>query len=129
MGPPGQLNLDVNISNNKLRLSWIAPTSYDVSPPPAIFYYVLSNNVSNVTIHIRSSCALSMPCNTSLDLSDPLLLMSHNTSILVYNGTIEFTYYAVNGAGNGNPTTYILNMVKAVSGQLLQCLFPMQNLI
>eukprot|EP00731_Ephydatia_muelleri_P014682 Em0008g402a len=49
-----------------------------------------------------------MPCTATLDLSDPLLLMSHNTSILEYNGTIEFTYYAVNGAGNGNATTYQL---------------------
>ena len=101
-----------------LRLSWIAPKSYDVSPA-AIFHYVLTNNVSNVSKIINSSCAPSMPCTASLDLSDPLLLMSHNTSILEYNGTIEFTYYAVNGAGNGNTTTYILNMVKAVSGQLL----------
>ncbi|KAL5491657.1 hypothetical protein EMCRGX_G016989 [Ephydatia muelleri] len=115
LGPPDQLNLDVNISNNKLLLSWIAPTSYDVSPLPAILHYILSNNVSNVSKIINSSCAPSMPCNTSLDLSDPLLLMSHNTSILEYNDTTEFTYYAVNGAGNGNSTTYILNMVKAVS--------------
>ena len=99
-----------------MKLSWNAPPSYGYDLSPAISHYVLTNNVSIVPKTINSSCAPSMPCNTSLDLSDPLLLMSHNTSILEHNDTIEFTYYAVNGAGNGNPTTYILNMV---SGQLL----------
>ncbi|KAL5491659.1 hypothetical protein EMCRGX_G016991 [Ephydatia muelleri] len=107
LGPPDQLKIDVYVSNTTLRLSWIAPPSYDVSPA-AIFHYVLSNNVSNGPKIIKSSCAPSMPCTASLDLRDPLLLMSPNTSILEYNGTIEFTYYAVNGAGNGNATTYPL---------------------
>ena len=104
--PPRELKIhvDVHVSNN---MSWIAPSSYDVSPA-AIFHYVLSNNVSNVSEIIRSSCGPSIPCTASLDLNDPLLLLSHNTSILEYNGTIEFTYYAVNGAGNGIATTYLL---------------------
>ncbi|KAL5491658.1 hypothetical protein EMCRGX_G016990 [Ephydatia muelleri] len=130
LGPPDQLTIDVDFSNISLRLFWIAPPSYiyDVSPA-AIFHYVLSNNVSNVPKIIKSSCAPSMPCNTSLDLSDPLLLMSHNTSILEYNGTMEFTFYAVNGAGNGNQTTYVLNIhvlqavsaAMSVTGETVEC--------
>ena len=61
-----------------------------------------------------------MPCTASIDLSDPLLLMSHNTSILEYTGTIEFTFYAVNGAGNGNATKYTLNTTRQLSGMFTQ---------
>ena len=28
--------------------------------------------------------------------------------MLGYNGTVEFTLFAVNGAGNGNATTYMM---------------------
>ena len=116
LGPPEQLKINVHPHDGTLELSWIAPPSYDILPPPE---YVLSNNVSNVPKIINSSCAPSMPCTASIDLSDPLLLMTHNTSILEYNGTIEFTFLAINGAGNGNATTYILNLLKAVTGELL----------
>ena len=57
-----------------------------------------------------------MPCTATLDLSDPLLLMSHNTSILEYNYTIEFTYYAVNGAGHG---IFSLQATRPLSGKCM----------
>ena len=55
-----------------------------------------------------------MPCNFSLDLMNPSFLVSvgsHekiNTTILSYNGTILFMFFAVNGAGNGNATSFTL---------------------
>ena len=59
-----------------------------------------------------------MPCNFSLDLMNPSFLVSvgsHekiNTTILNYNGTIVFTFFAVNGAGNGNATSFTLIVPK-----------------
>ena len=46
-------------------------------------------------------------CNYSFDLRDPfsrMLDFMHNH--LDYNSTTLFTFFAVNGAGNGNATTF-----------------------
>ena len=54
-----------------------------------------------------------MPCNSSFGLSDPSFVIhfgrygEQNATILDYNGTIQFIFIAVNGAGNGNKTTFI----------------------
>lgn len=110
LAPPQQLT--IHLSNSTLTLSWIVPPSYEVSNPPTILYHTLVNNVTNVEVHVNTStCMPSMLCNSSLDLSD-LSLMIHNA----YNGKIEFKFFAVNGAGKGNVTTYILNAIKRASG-------------
>ena len=49
-----------------------------------------------------------MPCNSSLDINDRSFIIStgeQNTTILDFNGTIEFIFFAVNGAGDGNAAT------------------------
>ena len=107
--PPPQL-FNVSSTNTTLVVSWVAPPSLDVSTPPTISYYVLGNNVTDITKTISNPTGWGpdMPGNSSLDLSDPsLLIHKQNTTILDYNGTIQFTLFAVNGAGNGNRTTFI----------------------
>eukprot|EP00731_Ephydatia_muelleri_P017494 Em0010g592a len=39
---------------------------------------------------------------------DPFFITDGNTTMLDYNGAVEFTLFAVNGAGNGNAAAYIL---------------------
>ena len=54
-------------------------------------------------------------CNYSLDLRDPFFTCigcygGENTTIL--DGTILFTFFAVNGAGNGDATTFTYTVPK-----------------
>ena len=59
-----------------------------------------------------------MPCNSSLSVSDPSIVIhfgrygEQNTTILDYNDTIQFIFIAVNGAGKGNITTFIFSPPK-----------------
>ena len=118
--PPQPLQFYVSVSstNTTLAVSWVAPPSLEVSTPPTISHYVLGNNVTNITKTISnpSGCRPSVPCNSSLDLSDPSLMIHNgeqNTTILDYNGTILFTFFAVNGAGNGNSSSFIYTPLKS----------------
>ena len=95
-----------------LMLSWIAPPSLEVSTDSTIACYILGNNITNITKTIINplGCRPAMPCNYSFGLSDPSLNNGcygvKNATILDYNGAILFTFFAVNGAGNGNQTTF-----------------------
>ena len=107
--PPSQLT--INSSNSTITLSWVAPPSLEVSIPPTISHYILDNNVTNIpkTISNPAVCKPAMPCISSPDINDPSFIINtgeQNTTILDYNGTIEFTFLAVNGAGDGSATTY-----------------------
>ena len=59
-----------------------------------------------------------MPCISSFGLSDPSFVVhfgnygEQNTTIMDYNGTIQFNFIAVNGAGEGNITTFIFLLPK-----------------
>ena len=110
--PPNDLKM--NVSNNSLNLSWVAPYSLQVSTPPTIFHYVLSNNITNgtKTFNNPTTCNPLAFCNYSLDLMDSFFTTdgNGNTTILDYNGAVEFTLFAVNGAGNGNATTCTLDL-------------------
>ena len=61
-----------------------------------------------------------MPCNSSLDINDSSFVINtgeQNTTILDYNGTIiEFTFFAVNGAGNGIAIYTYVHSKKALTG-------------
>ena len=110
---PPPLQFNVSSTNTTIVLSWVAPPSLEVSTPPTISHYVLGNNVTNITKTISNppGCRPNVPCNSSLNLSDPSLVINNgfygeqNTTVLDYNGTILFTLFAVNGAGDGNSTT------------------------
>eukprot|EP00731_Ephydatia_muelleri_P017402 Em0010g500a len=105
----------MNFSNISVTLSWVLPDSLHVSTPPTISHYVLSNNLTNGTKKFNNpTTCTSNPlafCNYSFDLRDPVFTCvgcygGENRTILDYNGTILFTFFAVNGAGNGDATTF-----------------------
>ena len=110
---PQQFNMIV--SNSSVSLYWVAPASLQMSTPPTISHYVLSNNLTNSTkiFNNPTTCNLFASCNYSLDLRDPFFTLvqsneGESATMLGYNGTVEFTLFAVNGAGNGNATTYMM---------------------
>ena len=109
--PPQQIRM--NISNSSVNLFWVAPDSLQVSTPPTISHYVLSNNLTNgiKTFNNPPTCNPLASCNYSFDLRDPFFISvrsygGENTIICDINGTILFTFFAVNGAGNGNAATF-----------------------
>ena len=109
---PPPKNLKMNVSNSSVSLSWVAPDSLQVSTPPIISHYVLSNNLTNgtKTINNPTTCNPLASCNYSLDLRDPFFITDRNTTLLDYNGAVEFTLFAVNGAGNGSAATCTLDL-------------------
>ena len=109
---PSPKGLKTNFSNYYLILSWTAPDSLEVSTPPTISHYVLSNNLTNGTkmFNNPTTCNPLAYCNCSLDLRDPFFTTDGNTTMLDYNGVVEFTLFAVNGAGNGNAATCTLDL-------------------
>ena len=113
----------MNISNSTVSLSWVAPDSLQVSTPPTISHYVLSNNLTNGTkiFNIPTTCNPLASCNYSLDLRDPFFTINGpdgngNTTMLDYTGAVEFTLFAVNGAGNGNAATCTLALQRIPTG-------------
>ena len=109
-------------SSSMMNLFWVAPDSLQVSTPPTISHYILSNNLTNSkrSFNNPTTCNLLASCSYSLDLRDPFFTLvrsneGENTTILDYNGTVKFTFFAVNGAGNGSATTYVLQK-KAKTG-------------
>ena len=107
----------MNFSNRTVYLSWVAPDSLQVSTPPTISHYVLSNNLTNgtKTFNNPTTCNPLAYCNYSLDLRDPFFISvvsdgDANTIMFGYNGAVEFTLFAVNGAGNGNAAAYTLEL-------------------
>ena len=106
-------DFEITLVDSILTIFWVAPFSLEVSTPPSIFNYALSNNVTNSVIAIYpSECEPSMHCNYSLDLRDSSVTSDRNghTAILDYNGAVDFKLFAVNGAGNGNATTCNLGL-------------------
>ena len=104
--PPPQ-RFQMNFSNT---LTWVLPDSLQVSTPPTISHYVLSNNLTNGTkvFDTPTTCHPLASCNYSFDLRDPFFTYVgfYGTTILDYNSTTLFTFLAVNGAGNGNAATF-----------------------
>ena len=113
--PPNDLK--INVLNYSVSLSWIAPYSLQVSTPPTVSHYVLSNNLTNgtKTFNNPTTCNPLASCNYSFDLRDPFFTIfgsdgNGNTTMLDYTGTVEFTLFAVNGAGNGIAATCTLDL-------------------
>ena len=102
-------NFSVTSSNTTFLFSWGAPFSLDVTDySPDILHYILCSNISTYEckrIPINADCTFPSICPLSLDFSDPLVTRGQNHIIAEYDSVIEFTFSAVNGAGNGNAAT------------------------
>ena len=115
--PPQQFQM--TFSNIYVTLSWVLPDSLHVSTPPTISHYVNLTNGTK-TFNNPTTCNPLASCNNSFNLMDPFFTCvrcygGENTTILDYNGTILFTFFAVNGAGNGNATTFTYIVPKETS--------------
>ena len=123
--PPQQIGM--NISNNTVSLSWVAPDSLQVSTPATISHDVLSNNLTNGTKKFNNPTTYNpvTSCTYSLDLRDPFFTCvghhgGENSTILYYNGTTLFTFFAVNRAGNGNFSYFYICGIKDNTDRLGQ---------
>ena len=109
-----EVKFEMNFSSHMLKLSWVAPNSLPISTLPTISHYVLSNNLTNrtKTFPNPTTCNPLASCSYSLELRDPFFISvgaigRENATILDYYGRILFTFFAVNGAGIGSPSSYI----------------------
>ena len=102
-------NFSVTSSNTTFLFSWGAPFSLDVTDySPDILHYILCSNIRTYEckrIPSNPECTFPSVCTMSLDFSDPLVTRVQNHIIVEYDSVIEFTFFTVNGAGNGNVTT------------------------
>ncbi|KAL5517632.1 hypothetical protein EMCRGX_G003214 [Ephydatia muelleri] len=117
-------NVSVKISNTSnllFLLSWGAPFSLDVTDSPDIFYYTLCTNITIYgcrTIPSDPDCTYPKTCTSSFDFTDD----SQNCTNGEQNNTImdcdsiHFTFFAVNGAGNGTKAnfTYLFKQESAL---------------
>ena len=108
-------NFSVARSNTTLILSWGAPFSLDVTGYyPDIFNYTLCTNITIYgckTIPSDPDCTFPRTCTSSVDFTDPSL-NGTNKTIMDYGDTIVLTFFAINGAGNGNMAEYIYHNKK-----------------
>ena len=99
-------------------LSWGAPFSLDVTNSPDIFYYILCTNITIYgcrTIPSDPDCTFPRTCTSSVDFTDPSLNGTNggqNKTIMDYGDPIQFTFFAVNGAGSGTNTTIVFQPLK-----------------
>ncbi|KAL5517610.1 hypothetical protein EMCRGX_G003192 [Ephydatia muelleri] len=107
-------NFSVNISNTSniiFFLSWGAPVSLDVTDSPDIFYYTLCTNITiygSKNIFSDPDCTFPRTCTSSVDFTGPSLNGTNggqNKTIMDDSDPIHITFFAVNGAGEGNVST------------------------
>eukprot|EP00731_Ephydatia_muelleri_P002958 Em0001g2958a len=120
-------NFSVNISNTSnttFLLSWGAPFSLDVTDSPDIFYYTLCTNITIYgcrTIPSDPDCIFNgtNQCNSSVDFTDHSLngTIERQNTTMDYD-SIYFTFFAVNGAGNGTKANFTY-LFKKESGENL----------
>ena len=105
-----------NTSNTTFLLFWGAPFTLDVTDSPDIFNYTLCTNITIYGCKIIPSdpdCTFPWACTSSVNFTDPSLHGTNggqNQTIMDYGDPIHFTFFAVNGAGNGAKAkfTYLL---------------------
>ena len=96
-------NFSVAMSNTSFILSWGAPFSLHVTGSADIFNYTLCTNITIYgckTIPSDPDCTFPRTCTSSVDFTDPSL-NGTNKTIMDYGDNIVFTFFAINGAGNG----------------------------
>eukprot|EP00731_Ephydatia_muelleri_P003012 Em0001g3012a len=112
-----------NTSNATLILSWGAPFSLDVTDSPDIFYYILCTNITIYgcrTIPSDPDCLFPRKCTLVIDITNSSLIGADERQTKVnvsYGDHIQFTFFAVNGAGNGDVANFLfLNILPGKSG-------------
>eukprot|EP00731_Ephydatia_muelleri_P003016 Em0001g3016a len=102
-----------NTSNTTFLLSWGAPFSLDVTDSPDISYYTLCTNITIYgcrTIPSDPDCSFPRKCTLVIDITNSLLIGADERQTKVnvsYGDHIQFTFFAVNGAGNGDVATFV----------------------
>eukprot|EP00731_Ephydatia_muelleri_P003006 Em0001g3006a len=102
-----------NTSNATLILSWGAPFSLDVTGSPEILYYTLCTNITIYgcrTIHSDPDCSFPRKCTLVIDITNSSLIGADERQTKVnvsYGDYIQFTFFAVNGAGNGDVANFV----------------------
>ncbi|KAL5517598.1 hypothetical protein EMCRGX_G003179 [Ephydatia muelleri] len=99
-----------NTSNTTFLLSWDAPFSLDVTDSPDIYYYTLCTNITiygckNISSDPDCIFPRTCTCTSSVDFTGNSLNATsggQNRTIMDYVDPIHFTFFAVNGAGNGS---------------------------
>ncbi|KAL5517627.1 hypothetical protein EMCRGX_G003209 [Ephydatia muelleri] len=118
--PPTNFSVIVsNTSNTTFLLSWGAPFSLDVTDSPDIYNYTLCTNITIYgcrNISSNPDCIFSgtNQCNSSVDFTDHSLNGTNGEQ----NDSILFTFFAVNGAGNGTKANFTY-LFKKESGENL----------
>ena len=120
LGAPYDFSLSMSSSSNTtFLLSWGAPFSLDVTDSPDIFYYTLCTNITIYGCKNISSdpdCTFPRTCTSSVDFTHPSLNGTNGGQNKAIDGDygdpIYFTFFAVNGAGNGENNTYHFNPQK-----------------
>ena len=114
LGTPFDFSVNIsNTSNTTFLLSWGAPFSLDVTDSPDIFYYTLCTNITIYgckNIPSDPDCTFPRTCTSSVDFIIPSLNCTNggrNKTIMDYGNMIYFTFFAVNGAGNGATANFI----------------------
>ena len=113
LGTPFDFSVNIsNTSNTTFLLSWGAPFSLDVTDSPDIFYYTLCTNITIYGCKNISSdpdCTFPRTCTSSVDFTHPSLNGTNggqNKTIMDDGDPIHFTFFAVNGAGNGSKANF-----------------------
>ncbi|KAL5517644.1 hypothetical protein EMCRGX_G003231 [Ephydatia muelleri] len=130
---PGTFSVNIsNTSNTTFLLSWGAPFSLDVTDSPDIFYFTLCTNITIYgcrIIHSDTDCTFPRTCTSSVDFTHPSLNGTNggqNKTIMDYGNPIHFTFFAVNGAGNGFKANFIY-LVKKESEKVKEWLVMIQH--
>eukprot|EP00731_Ephydatia_muelleri_P003119 Em0001g3119a len=122
---PGTFSVNIsNTSNTTFLLSWGAPFSLDVTDSPDILYYTLCTNITIHgcrIIHSDPDCTFPRTCTSSVDFTHPSLNDingGQNKTIMDYGDPIHFSFFAVNGAGNGTKANFTY-LFKKESGDVI----------
>ena len=105
-------NFNVTGSNTSYTLSWGAPFSLNVTDySPDVFNYTLCTSIKCMTMPSSLDCTYPRTCNSTVQLSNSSINGSNgrqNSTIMLLDdsGPIMFTFFAINGAGNGRSASF-----------------------
>ena len=97
---PLEFRIDVNYTSRIVLCQWTAPFSLTISKSSGALQYVLCTNISGLQCkNFTVSCQSRQLCSAALNDSTAIFNMSTRA--------IQFSLYAINGAGNGKTATFL----------------------